>query len=144
MKLEFDFHEVVDFCENLGDPHTTETYLMTAVQNVARKLHQNLLQFTPVDTGNLRKMWSAGDNLMFTVNEVGDGYEVTFINTAQNETGYMYGVDVEKGHSTPGGGWVKGRFFVKKSILELENSGQLEQLILTELQKWFGWCASGK
>lgn len=144
MKAEWDFSEIVDFAERLGNYETLETYLMTATQNIARVLHQNLLKYTPVDTGNLRKMWSAGDNLLFTVDKVAGGFEVTLVNKARTAYGYMYGVVVENGHSTPGGGWVMGRFFVKKSILEIEYSGKLEKIILTELQKWFRWCASGK
>ena len=145
LKWEFDFNEVVDFCEKIGDPHTTETYLMTATQEIAKRLHQNLLKYTPVKTGNLRKMWSAGDNLLFTVDKVDDGYEVTLVNGARNggKDGYMYGNAVENGHLSQGG-WVMGRFFVKKSIVELGNSKGLQTIILKELQQWFRRCSSGK
>jgi hypothetical protein len=83
-------------------------------------------------------MWSAGDNLKFTVCEVNGGFEVTFINTARANTadGFMYGVAVNDGHKKPGGvGWVMGRFFVEKSILLTEP--QVEQIIMNELKKWW-------
>ena len=113
---------------------------MTATQNVARVLHQYLLKQTPVKTGNLRKMWSAGKNLEFTVEKLPTGFQVTFINTARADhaDGYMYGIAVNDGHKTPSGtGWVMGRFFVEKSILQTAESTEVENLIMRELQKWW-------
>lgn len=138
MKLEWDFIELLRFGNNLADTHHLNTALMTATQNIARVLHQYLITNTPVKTGNLRKMWSAGDNLKFTVETVANGYRVTFINTARanSKDGFMYGVAVNDGHKTPGGnGWIMGRFFVEKSIqLTLP---QVEQIVMRELQKWW-------
>lgn len=138
MRLQWDFSELVKFAENLPNGYNFESAIMAATQKVARVLHQHLLQQTPVDTGNLRKMWSAGENLKFTVVPVNDGYEVTFINSARanSANGFMYGVAVNDGHKKPGGvGWVMGRFFVEKSIILTE--AQLEQIIMNELQKWW-------
>lgn len=137
MRLEWDFSELYKFADNLKESYNRETMLMTATQNVARLLHKNLLNLTPVDTGNLRKMWSAGDNLNFTVEKVGEGYEVTFINTAQRDTGFMYGVVVNDGHKSPSGSWVMGKFFIEKSIIQLSESKQLENIIYKELEKWW-------
>jgi hypothetical protein len=139
MKLEWDFHEFNDFAKRLQDKHELETALMTATQNVARVLHKHLLLNTPIVTGNLRKMWSAGNNLYFEVKDLGDGYEVTFINAAQNN-GFMYGVSVNDGHRTTSGGWVMGRFFVEKSIIQVGESQRLENLVYKELQKWWKGC----
>ena len=140
MKIKWDFKELTDFAYQLGNYHNLETTLMTIAQKVARVLHQYLLIHTPVDTGNLRKMWSAGDNLKFTVNKVENGFEVTFINEARanNKDGFMYGLAVNDGHKTPGGGgWVMGRFFVEKAILQTAGSSQIEQIVFNELQKWW-------
>lgn len=138
MKLQWDFSELTKFTNRLVDKHNFDSTIMTATQKVARVLHQHLLEQTPIDTGNLRKMWSAGDNLKFTVNSVPNGYEVTFINTARAKSadGFMYGLAVNDGHRTPNGtGWVMGRFFVEKSILQTEQ--QAEQIIMNELKKWW-------
>lgn len=138
MKIEWDFSELIDFANNLQDTHTLETALMTATQNIAKVLHGHLLEQTPVDTGNLRKMWSAGDNLLFTVEKVNNGYQVTLINDARRNSkdGFAYGLAVNDGHKTPSGnGWVMGRFFVENSItLTLP---QVEQIVMNELQKWW-------
>lgn len=138
MKLQWDFSELTEFTNKLVDGHDFDSAIMTATQKVARVLHQHLLEQTPIDTGNLRKMWSAGDNLKFTVCEINNGFEVTFINTARANTadGFIYGVAVNDGHTKPGGvGWVMGRFFVEKSILLTEP--QVEQIIMNELKKWW-------
>lgn len=145
MKFEWDFQELLGFGNRLADSYELETHLMTATKNIAQVLHNYLLRNTPVDTGNLRKMWSAGDNLLFTVEKVNGGFEVTLINAAINkrnsEEGFMYGVAVNDGHSTPSGGWVMGRFFVEKSIAQSEL--KVEELIMKELKEWFGWCVNG-
>lgn len=137
MRVEVDFSEFYDFANRLQDFHKLDTHMMTATQNIARVLHQHLLERTPIDTGNLRKMWSAGDNLLFTVESVENGFQVTLINTARNgsEHGFMYGIAVNDGHKTVSGGWVMGRFFVENSIdLTIP---KVEQIVMNELQKWW-------
>ena len=139
MKLDFDLRELTEFGNRLQG-YNIETTLMTITQRIARVLHKYLLVQTPVKTGNLRKMWSAGNNLMFTVVPIGTGYEVTFYNEARanSSKGFMYGLAVNDGHNTPGGGgWVMGRFFVEKAILQTKNSGQIERIIMQELTKWW-------
>lgn len=145
MKVSWDFSEFTKFADRLSDSYSFHSALMTATQNIAKVLHKYLLLQTPVDTGNLRKMWSAGDNLLFTVEPVGSGFRVTLVNKARSgkdaisddeSTGFMYGLAVNDGHKTPGGdGWVMGRFFVERSILQ--TVPQTEQIILKELQKWW-------
>lgn len=140
MKLEWDFSELTNFADRLKNTYSLKTHLMTATQEIAKVLHSYLLSQTPVDTGNLRKMWSAGDNLLFTVKTVPNGYEVTLVNAARNgsKDGFMYGLAVNDGHRTPGGGgFVAGRFFVERSILQTTNSSELNRIIIQELQKWW-------
>ena len=147
MKLEWDFSDFTNFASRLGDTHEFESALMTATQNVAKVLHHYLINATPIKTGNLRKMWSAGDNLAFTVEPFEHGYQVTFINTARadHKDGFMYGVAVNDGHRTPdGGGWVMGRFFVEKAIVQTSDNDRLASLIMAPLRKWWKGCLNGK
>ena len=135
MKVEWDFHELTDFANGLNDTYRLDTALMTATRNISKVLHRYLKNWTPVDTGNLRKMWSAGNNLAFTVTKKANGYEVTLINTAINARGkkpFMYAVAVNDGHKTPDGtGWVMGRFFVENAMLQLtDESAQIENIIM--------------
>ena len=145
MKLKWDAKELTNFGKRLTtSSYEFETKLMTITKEIAKVLHDNILMNTPIDTGNLRKMWSAGDNLKFTVEKVKGGYRVTLINMAQNEYGFKYGLAVNDGHRTPTGGWVMGRFFVENSIIMTQNSYQLQKIIYKELDKWIGWCVNGK
>lgn len=139
MKFHFDISELNEFADNLTNTHDLDTALMTATQNIARVLHNNLINLTPVKTGNLRKMWSAGDNLLFTVERVTNGFQVTLINTARanHANGVMYGVLVNDGHHTISGGWVNGRFFVENAVIQTRESGGLDKIIMNELQKWW-------
>lgn len=142
MKIEWDFTELYEFANKVNNQHDFETHIMTLTQQIARVLHHTLLIKTPVDTGNLRKMWSAGNNLYFTVEKKSNGYEVTLINDAQNGEGFKYGKAVNYGHKTPNGGWVMGRFFVENSIAETEE--QLKTIVKHELQKWWSGVLNGK
>ena len=156
MELKWNIKQITNFGNKLKDTHDFETAIMTATREVARVLHRELLNQTPIDTGNLRKMWSAGKNLLFTVDRVKGGYQVTFINEATNKrsvadseirnegNGYMYGIAVNDGHRTKTGGWVMGRFFVEKSILITSESAKLNSIIYKELEKWFKRCVNGK
>lgn len=153
MRVEFDFSELNRFGENLLDQHSVDTTLMTATQNIAKVLHRQLLGQTPVTTGKLRMMWSAGDNLRFTVERVGNGYEVVLINEAEyatsvNDGHYSYNQYnkggkpyVVKNRTVPykKGGKAKtfvfGRFFVEDSIdLTIP---KIEQIVMQELRKWW-------
>ena len=136
MEFEWDFSEFEKFASRLQERYAFDTAMMTATQNIARVLHRYLLSNTPIDTGNLRKMWSAGENLRVTVDKVNGGFEVTLINTAQNQNGEKYGEWVNDGHRTPNGlGWVMGRFFVENSI-DLTYP-KVEQIVMKELEKWW-------
>ena len=142
MEIQWNFSEFTKFANNLADFHDFESAMMTATQNIARVLHKYLLVQTPVKTGNLRKMWSAGDNLLFTVEPVKNGYEVTFINTARanHKDGFMYGLAVNDGHKATNGNWVVGRFFVERAIVQTAENNQLNDIIMKELRKWWEGC----
>lgn len=120
-----------------------ETALMTATQEIARELHKALLQNTPVVTGNLRKAWSAGDNLLFNVERVNGGFEVTLINDARADSaeGFPYASSVNYGHNTPSGGWVAGRFFVEAS--EAQTEPMCHDIVQKNLRKYFRRWLSG-
>ena len=141
IEVKWDFTAVQKALNRLNE-EVYETALMTATQEIARELHKALLTNTPVVTGNLRKMWSAGDNLSFTVERIKNGYQVTLINDAQDVKEFKYGKAVNYGHKTPNGGWVIGNFFVEKS--EAQTEPKCYDIVKRNLQKYFvGWL-SGK
>lgn len=137
MHLDWDFSELNFFAANLQNTYVFDTAMMTATREIAKVLHKFLLDQTPVKTGNLRKMWSAGENLAFDVDVVPGGYMVTLINLAKNQKGEEYGIWVNDGHTSPNGGWVMGKFFVERSIIQTASSAQVELIIMTALQQWW-------
>lgn len=141
MKVEIDNSMLVNFAKRLGEYEQFETALMTATQEIAKVLHKELLKRSPIDTGNLRKMWSAGDNLKFYVDRVANGFEVTLVNEARNDKGYKYPWVVNYGHNSANG-WVMGQFFVENSVLATE--AVAKKKIREELTKWFRYCVNGK
>lgn len=121
-----------------------ETALMTATQEIAKELHKALLQNTPVVTGNLRKAWSSGENLMFNVERVPNGFQVTLINDARagSADGFPYAEAVNNGHKTPNGGWVMGKFFVERS--ESQTEPKCYDIVRKNLRKYFVRWLSGQ
>lgn len=143
MKFDWDFSELTDFADNLKslgsafDPH-----LQRAVKEIARLLQEALFRNTPVLTGNLAASWGGEENYSFTVKPLKSGYSVTLKNHAMNNKSsayrnFKYGLAVNDGHKTPNGGWVMGRFFVEKSIIQTSESNELEAIIMRELQDWW-------
>lgn len=132
----FDIRSLVKFGNALNDYENFETAIMTATQKIARVLHQEVVRRSPIDTGNLRKMWSAGDNLLFYVERKPGGYEVTLVNEARNAQGFKYPWVVNYSPRS------KHRFFVERSVLVTERVTR--SIIKKELIKWFKGCLSGK
>lgn len=142
MKSNFDFNELINFGKRLTEYENFETTIMTATREIAKVLHRHLLNKSPIDTGNLRKWWSAGENLQFTVERKNGGYEVTIVNKGRNEYGYKYPWVVNYGHWSKSGNWVAGQFFVENSVIATKQVA--EKIIRRELTKWFKRCLNGK
>lgn len=164
MKLKWDFNQLFDFGDRLGDIESFDLYMGKATQEIAEHLHRMLIQNTPVDFGTLQKFWQTNENYSYVLEKVDGGYNVTLVNRA------IYALWVNDGHKQrpgrfiPGywegkhfrydpnadGGmvlkksWVQGRFFVEKSILQVENSAVIEKILHKQLKKWFRWCLNGK
>jgi hypothetical protein len=164
MKLKWDFKELTDFAERLTDREELGKHLGKATQDIAKKLHQMLITNTPVDFGTLQAFWKTSENYSYLVEDTGSSYEVTLINRAIYATWVNDGHKQRPGRFIPGywegshfrydpnansgmvlkKSWVQGRFFVEKSILQIENSVVIEKIINTQLQNWFRWCVNGK
>lgn len=164
MKLDWDIHELIEFGNRVSNQAAFEKYLSESTKEIAKKLHQMLILNTPVDFGNLQMGWKTSGNYSYLVEKKGNGYEVTLINRT------LYALWVNDGHrQRPGrfipgyrdangkfrydpeadGGirlkkaWVDGKFFVERSILELNSTTEIERIIYKQLNEWFRWCING-
>lgn len=143
MKLVWDLHELTDFGDNLLSLGSAfNPHLQQITKEIAEALQDALFRHTPVLTGNLSTSWGGEENSSFKIKAYSYGYSVTLYNHAANDKDFKYGLAVNDGHWSKNqwGGpykWVVGRFFVEKSIIEVANSTQIEQIIMKELQKWW-------
>lgn len=161
MKLKWDIKEWVDFGRRVGSIDRFDEHMETAVREIARKLHNMLIKHTPVDFGTLQAFWRTNENYSYTVDQTPRGFMVTLYNRAQYATWVNDGHRQRPGRFIPGywegnhfrydpnadGGmvlkrsWVQGRFFVEKSVVEVEPT--MTKLIERELNKWWKWCVNG-
>ena len=157
MKIEWDISELTEFANKLVD-NRFEVEMNRATKEVAHALLKLIKKHTPIgDTWQLINGWNEND---LAVTEVDGGYEVFLINRT------MYATWVNDGHrqrpgrfipgyfahgrfyynpESPGGmvlrkPFVKGRFFVEKGILELNNGNGIQTIVRNHLRKWWEGC----
>ncbi len=98
-------------------PSFTERLL----QRIGMRLMASVKRLTPVDTGHLKKNWFL---LKPIVNKFTSQIEI--VNNVK------YSEAVEKGHRTKGGGFVPGKYMLKKSMSRLEK--RLPKVVDSEIQ----------
>lgn len=164
MEIKWDFSELSDFGDQLNSFGSVfNPHIQNAVKEIAAKLHKMLIQNTPVDFGTLQSFWQTNENYSYTIKGNHGGYEVTLYNRAVYATWVNDGHRQRPGRFIPGywvgnhfrydpnanGGmvlkkdWVMGRFFVERSIAQVANSKQAEQIIYKHLQHWWKGCFNG-
>lgn len=146
MKIVFENKELKKFIKRLDNTTKFEKCCKEITRELAKVLHQMLLKYTPVKTGKLRAAWNEKSNLSYEIKRTDTGFEITLVNSAENKKGDKYGIWVNDGHRSFnqfGGpyGFVKGKFFVEKSIVATE--AKANEIIYKELVKWFRWCCGG-
>lgn len=155
MQIKWDLHELIDFGDNLRSLGSAfSPNLQRAARDIAKALLRDMKTFTPIDkTGKLIRGWEGND---FLVKPAKDGYIVEIVNTTEyalavndghrafNQFGGPYPikrrVKVKSPHQWQEGDltmYVFGHFFVERGILKLENTDEIEQIIMKELQKWW-------
>lgn len=163
MKVDWDFHELTDFADNLSDLTDFHSACESAVKEIAERLHKMLISNTPVDFGTLQAFWQTEENYSYMVERKSNGFEVTLVNRAKYALWVNDGHKQRPGRFIPGywegsrfrydpnadGGmvlkksWVKGRFFVEISIVQLIGTKQIEQIVYQQLEKWWKGCFKG-
>lgn len=157
MKIEWDITELTKFADKLVD-NRFEVEFERITKEVAHALLRKIKSHTPIgDTWELIHGWDK-NNLLVT--QTATGYEVLLVNSTQ------YAVWVNDGHKQRPGRFipgyfahgrfyydpskdsgmvlkkakVKGRFFVEKGILDLNNTNEIQSIIRKHLQKWWEGC----
>lgn len=153
MKIEWDFSELIEFADKLDGVDLENTF-KKITKELSKALLSRMKSFTPVgDTYTLINGWNGNH---FVVHEVTNGYEVLIVNQdkkalwvndghrAFNQHGGPYPIkkriQVRSPHQWQQGDatyYVFGHFFVERGILQLQNTSEIEQIIMKELQKWW-------
>lgn len=154
MKLEWDFSELTDFANNLVNSDLDKTF-RRITKDIGKALLKRIKGHTPVLDYDLINAW---DNQKFLVTETAGGYELLLVNKTIYATWVNDGHKQRPGRFVPGywaganrfvyvpnypdgmvlkKDWVQGKFFVEKGILSLQNTHEIEQIIMRELQKWW-------
>ena len=154
MKLEWDFSELTEFANNLVNTSRFEREMKFATKELASVLLKAIKALTPIgETYQLVNGWNGND---FAVRQVSNGFEVLLVNKdpkalwvndghkAYNQHGGPYEIhnrvkvtspyQWQKGDATY---YVFGHFFVERGILQVENTTQIEEIIMKKLQKWW-------
>lgn len=159
MKVEFDFKELNQFADNLGNLANFEAHMKRIAKDIAKALLKWMKSFTPVDEYTLINGWNGNK---FAVTKSGDAFEVLIVNktpyaayvndghTAHNQYGGPYPikrrVKVRSPHQWQQGDatwYVFGHFFVERGIVRFCETDEIETIIMRELEKWWEECLSG-
>lgn len=154
MKITWDTSEWEKFANDLSNVSRFEREMKFATKELASALLKAIKTFTPVgDTYQLMSGWDGND---FAVKQVGNGFEVLLVNkdekaiwvndghTAHNQYGGPYPIHKRVKVTSPyqwqqgdATFYVFGHFFVERGILQINNTQQVEQIIMRKLQKWW-------
>lgn len=163
MEVKFDFSELEQFGKNLKNQREVSKHFKAATRELTDALKTAIKANTPVKTGTLKAGWDTnGGRASYTVRRNKNGYSVTLYNRVP------YAYYVNYGHYSynqfnVGGApytvknrtvpyydgcsddtFVFGHFFIEKAILQMENSSEImETIISNNLEKWWGWCVNG-
>lgn len=121
--------------EKLNDQQKDE-FLQSCCKELAARLLTKVIKRTPVDTGTLRRGWTAGENKSasayansLNVTKVGDKYHIDITNPVE------YASYMEYGHRTRNHeGWVNGHFMLTISESELNNT--TDKILQAKLNKF--------
>jgi hypothetical protein len=125
-EIVLDIHELNEFRDRLLDDYHRENMLYELARKMMELVREVAKENTPIDTGNLRKSWSNGDNLFLEVEKVGNTYTVSIENKAYNDRGNggFYASFVEEGYHSRSGRWIPGHWMMRTGEIEAERKAQ--------------------
>lgn len=152
MKVKFDFSELREFTETLGTKKNLDKYSKMALREITKEIVDCIKKYTPVDSGVLLKGW---DKRKISIVKQSNGYQVKLVNDvpyalAVNDGHYSHnqynkGLEpyVVQNRTVPyyagckDETFVYGHFFVEKGIAEYAPKGDLEKIVMRNLEKWW-------
>lgn len=152
MKIEWDFSALYEFSNELKSKKKFDKYAKRAIREVAKQLVDVIKGYTPVKTGTLLKGW---DKRKIRVIPTSKGYEVLLVNDVEyapyvNYGHYSYNKFNKDGdpyivhnRTVPyyagisDATFVYGRFFVERGMAQYSSYGRLEEVIMSNLEKWW-------
>jgi len=158
MEVKWDFTALYEFADKVCDYDRLASEMERATKEIAHELLKKIKQHTPIgDTWRLINGWDGND---FAVTETPTGFEVLLVNPTEYATWVNDGHRQKPGRFIPGhfiggrfyydptadGGmvlkkpFVKGRLFVEKGILDLQNTTKVESIINKHLYRWWKGC----
>lgn len=145
-KIELDVSELLEYRDRLMEEYHRENMLYDLAKKMMEMVREVAKENTPIDTGNLRKSWSNGDNLYLEVVKTGKTYTVSIENKAYNarsgnSDGY-YASFVEEGYHSRSGRWIPGHWMMQTGEIEAERNAQ--RMFDEIVKDWVRWLNSGK
>lgn len=125
----FDMKGLEEFRDNLLKLQNPNLFMQSCAKELAARLLRSVTGSTPIDTGNLKRSWTAGE-----IKKTGNMYTIEISNPL------LYASYVEYGHRTANhSGFVKGRFMMTISEEEIRKSAPriLEKKIENYLRSAF-------
>lgn len=137
--IVLDVHELNEFRDRLLEDYHRENMLYELARKMMELVREVAKENTPIDTGNLRKSWSNGDNLFLEVVKVGNTYTVSIENKAYNarSDGGFYASFVEEGYHSRSGRWIPGHWMMRTGELEAERKAQ--RMFNEIVRDWWRW-----
>jgi len=118
---KFDAKGLKDLQKKLNKLQNPDAFVESCAKELAIELWDMLIHETPVKSGTLKNGWTIG-----SVEKTGGVYKIEIINPTKYATYVEYGHMQEPGRYVPAIGkrlvkrWVKGRFFMTKSVAQVE------------------------
>lgn len=147
-KIELDVSELLEYRDRLMEEYHREQMLYELAREMMEKVREVAKELTPIDTGNLRKNWSHGENLFLDVVKNGNVYTVSIENKAYNARGgnkeenRFYASFVEEGYHSTSGRWIPGHWMMKTGEEEAERKAQ--RMFNAIVKDWVRWLDGGK
>lgn len=137
--IELDVSELLEFRDRLMDDYKREQMLYDLAKQLMELVREVAIQHTPIDTGELRRNWSNGDNLFLEVVKVGNTYTVSIENKAYNDRGDggFYASFVEEGYHSRAGRWIPGHWMMATGEIEAERNAQ--KMFDAIVRDWWRW-----